>query len=130
MELIDIFPIRLKSARKIAGLSMDGLVEKIQNIVSKAAIGKYEQGKMLPDSKILIALANGLNVSIDYFFRPLNYKLTNIEFRKKSKLLQNKQEQIKEKAIDYLERYIVFERKLRKIGSTGLSGRTDDLLTA
>jgi len=40
MELIDIFPIRLKSARKIAGLSMDGLVEKIQNIVSKAAIGK------------------------------------------------------------------------------------------
>ena len=112
MELIDIFPIRLKSARKIAGLSMDGLVEKIQNIVSKAAIGKYEQGKMLPDSKILIALANGLNVSIDYFFRPLNYKLTNIEFRKKSKLPQNKQEQIKEKAIDYLERYIVFERKL------------------
>ena len=130
MELIDIFPIRLKSARKIAGLSMDGLVEKIQNIVSKAAIGKYEQGKMLPDSKILIALANGLNVSIDYFFRPLNYKLTNIEFRKKSKLLQNKQEQIKEKAIDYLERYIVFERKLRKIGSTGLSGLSDDLLTA
>jgi len=85
---------------------------------------------MLPDSKILIALANGLNVSIDYFFRPLNYKLTNIEFRKKSKLLQNKQEQIKEKAIDYLERYIVFERKLRKIGSTGLSGLSDDLLTA
>jgi len=114
MELIDIFPIRLKSARKIAGLSMDGLVEKIQNIVSKAAIGKYEQGKMLPNSKILIALANGLNVSIDYFFRPLNYKLTNIEFRKKSKLPQNKQEQIKEKAIDYLERYIEIEDLLNK----------------
>jgi len=114
MELIDIFPIRLKSARKIAGLSMDGLVEKIQNIVSKAAIGKYEQGKMLPDSKILIALANGLNVSIDYFFRPLNYKLTNIEFRKKSKLPQTKQEQIKEKAIDYLERYIEIEDILNK----------------
>ncbi len=114
MELIDIFPIRLKSARKIAGLSMDELVEKIQNIVSKAAIGKYEQGKMLPDSKILLALANNLNVSIDYFFRPINYKLTNIEFRKKSKLSAKKQDQIKEKAIDYLERYIEIEEYLNK----------------
>jgi len=26
--------------------------------------------------------------------------------------------------------YLVFERKLRKIGSTGLSGLSDDLLTA
>lgn len=114
MELIDIFPIRLKSARKIAGLSMDGLVEKIENVISKSAIGKYEQGKMLPDSKILIALANGLDVSTDYFFRPLNYKLTNIEFRKKSKLPKNKQDQIKEKAIDYLERYLEIEDLLNK----------------
>ncbi len=116
MELINVFPLRLKNARKIAGLSMDELVEKIQNTVSKAAIGKYEQGKMLPDSKVLIALANGLNVSIDYFFRPFNYKLTNIEFRKKSKLSIKEQEQIKEKVMDYLERYLEIEDLLdRKI---------------
>jgi len=59
-------------------------------------------------------LANGLNVSIDYFFRPLNYKLTNIKFRKKSKLSEPKQEQVKEKAIDYLERYLEIEDLLNK----------------
>ena len=114
MELKEIFPIRLKSARKMAGLSMDDLVGKMKNDISKSAIGKYELGKMLPDSKNLIALANALNVNVDYFFRPLNYKLINIEFRKKAKLQQAKQRQIKAKTLDYLERYIEIEELLNK----------------
>jgi len=37
----------LKSARTLAALSQDGLVEKMGNIVSKNAISKYEKGEMM-----------------------------------------------------------------------------------
>ena len=47
---------RLKSARLMKGFSMDVLCERIGNIVSKQSISKYENGKMMPDSTILIAL--------------------------------------------------------------------------
>lgn len=109
MELIDIFPQRLKSARKMAGLSMDGLVDKLNNIVSKSAIGKYEKGLMLPESDKLLALAKALNVTTDYFFRPMVHKLVSVEFRRKAKLSVSAKEQIQEKALDYLERYVEIE---------------------
>lgn len=68
-----IFSQRLKSARLINGLSMDSLCEKMNHIVSKQSISKYEKGIMMPDSTILIALSKALNVSVDFFFRP--YKM-------------------------------------------------------
>lgn len=68
-----IFAGRLKAARKMAGLSIDELVERIDNSVSKNAISKYEKGLMLPNSSILIKLANVLSVKVDYFFRTKQY---------------------------------------------------------
>jgi Zn-dependent peptidase ImmA (M78 family)/DNA-binding XRE family transcriptional regulator len=112
MELKEIFPLRLKSARKMAGLSMDALVEKLNYIVSKSAIGKYENGQMLPESDKLIALANALNVKPDFFFKPFTHKLVNVEFRKKSNLPKGRISQIKEMAEDYLDRYIEIENLL------------------
>ncbi len=49
------FGQRLKAARVMAGLSMDALVAKMGQRVSKQAISKYENGLMSPDSAILIA---------------------------------------------------------------------------
>ena len=82
-----IFSQRLKNARIMQGLSMDELCEVMGNIVSKQANSKYENGKMLPNSTVLIQLANVLHTSIDYFFKPFQVKLEGIEFRKKAKLL-------------------------------------------
>ena len=79
-----VFSQRLKSARIMKGYSMDVLCEQMGNSVSKQSISKYETGKMMPDSTVLIALSNALSVSIDYFFRPYQYELINIVFRKKS----------------------------------------------
>ena len=86
MELKNVFGARLKNARVINGMSMDDLCAKMNNLVSKQTISKYESGKMLPNSTNLIALANALNVRPDYLLRPFTVSLDKIEFRKKSKM--------------------------------------------
>jgi len=107
----ELFAKRLKSARVRAALSQDELVEKMNNIVSKNAISKYEKGIMLPDSQVLIGLAKALDVKTDYFFREFNVAIENIEFRKK-KLGVKKVNAIKEKVIDIVERYLELEQFL------------------
>lgn len=114
MDFKEIFAYRLKTARKIAGLSMDALVEKMHKVVTKSAIGKYESGKMLPGSTNLSDIAKALNISVDYFFRPVNYKFSEIEFRKKSSLPQKAQKKIEAESLDYAERYLELENILNK----------------
>lgn len=104
-----LFATRLKQARIMQGLSMDSLCEKANNELSKQSISKYEAGKMLPDSKSLIILANALGVSVDYFFRPIGVTIENIEFRKKAKLGVKQLDSIKEIVKDKLERYFEIE---------------------
>lgn len=104
-----VFSKRLKSARLMKGLSMDELCERINHLVSKQSISKYEKGMMMPDSTVLIALSKALEVNIDFFFRPYKTSFENIEFRKKSKLRISVQNSIKEKVSDEIERYMEIE---------------------
>jgi len=106
------FGIRLASARKMAGMSLQQLSDKLDNVVTKQSLNKYEQNVMKPDSELLIKMANNLGVTIDYFFRETKVKLEGIEFRKKVKLSKTEEEIIKEKAIDFLERYFELEKLL------------------
>lgn len=108
----EIFAKRLKSARNLAGLSQDELVEGIGGIVSKNAISKYEKGEMMADGKVLIALANALDVKPDYFFRPFTVEIEQIEFRKKSKLSVKHVNSIKQQVTDIVERYLEVEQFL------------------
>lgn len=108
----DIVAKRIKSARNLAGLSLRELSDKMVGIVSHNAIKKYEMGLMMPDSKVLIALANALHVKTDYFFRPYEVSIENIEFRKKSKLLVKEANSIKEKVTDSISNYIELEQFL------------------
>lgn len=107
-----VFSKRLKSARILAGMSQDDLVKETGRIVSKNSISKYEKGKMLPDSKVLIQLANALKVKPDYFFRAYQVEITKIEFRKKKKLGIKKLNAIKEEVKDHIERYLELEEFL------------------
>lgn len=107
-----IFSKRLKSARILAGMSQDDLVKKIDRLVSKNAISKYEKGEMLPDSRVLIQLAKALNVKPDYFFRNYNVEIEKIEFRKKRKLGTKKLNAIQEEVKDMVERYLELEQFL------------------
>lgn len=100
---------RIKSARMLAGLSLRELSDALNGLVSHNAISKYEKGEMMPDSKLLIALSNILNVKTDYFLRPQTVEISNIEFRKKSSLSVKKTNSIKENIKDNIERYIELE---------------------
>jgi len=51
-----MFGERLKSARKMAGLSMQTLADKMDNVVTKQAISKYEKNRMKPDGRFLLCL--------------------------------------------------------------------------
>ena len=86
----EIFSKRLKSARVLASLSQDQLVEKMENVVSKNAISKYEKGEMMADSTVLLALSKALNVKPDYFFRPFTVEIEKVEFRKKQKIVRER----------------------------------------
>lgn len=106
------FGQRLKAARKMAGLSMDGLVEKLDGKLSKQAISKYENGLMMPDSGNLILIADSLGVGLDYFFTEDTIELSAVNFRKKASLGKKTVESLKERIKDSVERYIQLETLL------------------
>lgn len=124
----EIFSKRLKSARTLASLSQDQLVEKMEHVVSKNAISKYEKGEMMADSTILLALSKALNVKPDYFFRPFTVEIENVEFRKKQKLSVKKVSAIKQTVTDFVERYIEVEQFLNIVSD--FSNPVKDLLVS
>lgn len=117
------FASRLKAARQRAGLSMRALAERMEGIVTHAAIGKYEQGKMQPDSSVLVAVARALEVPVDYFFRGDTVAIGELEFRKKSRLTKRRETQLREQARDFLERYHELEDLLGLTEEPDLPGK-------
>lgn len=99
-----MFGERLKSARKMAGLSLEQLAQKVGDI-TKQAINNYERGEREPDSTTIIKLAKALNVRPEYFLRESKIKLGIFEYRKNTKFGVKAKNLIEEKARDILERY-------------------------
>lgn len=102
----NIFSKRLKAARISAGLSLRGLSDKVNRIVSHNAISRYEKGEMMPDSKSLIPIAKALNVSVNYLFRAELVGELSVDFRKHSNLSKKEQYRITSLVQNYLEKYI------------------------
>ncbi len=103
------FGNRLRSARKMAGLSMEDLANNAGGIVTKQAINKYEKGMMKPSSDVLIRLAKALGVKPEYFYRHSEIELSGMQFREKSNLSVKNIESLKQRTIDFLERYLELE---------------------
>ncbi len=110
----ELFAKRLKQARQKAGLSMDALSMKTGKEVSKQTISKYEAGKTMAGSSVLIKLSKALDVPVDYFFRPYTFDVseTEISFRKKSSVGVKEQTILKIKIQDEVERFIEIESVL------------------
>ena len=106
------FGQRLKAARVMAGLSMDGLVERLGKRLSKPAISKYENGLMMPDSENLILLADALEVAPDFFFSERAVELSGVNFRKKASLGKRAVESLTERVKDAMDRYLQLETLL------------------
>jgi len=98
---------RIKQARKAGNLSMRELAEKAQ--ISPMAISKYERDQDTPSSGVLLRLAQSLNTSIDFFFRPMTATITLQAYRKHAILGAKEQEAIRMRIQEWLERYLETE---------------------
>ncbi len=107
-----MFGQRLRLARKRAGLSMRELADAMSPKVTAQAISKYEAGKMLPSSAVLVGLGKALDVSLDFLMSAQVEALEAIEFRKHSRASARDRAKTEAVVIDILERYLAIEHIL------------------
>lgn len=98
---------RLKQARTAAGLSLRALAEQVS--LSAMTISKYETGKAMPSSSVLLSLAKALGVSVEYFFRPKKVELEDVDYRKHSNLPKKVLSQIQGDVLEQVERFLELE---------------------
>lgn len=77
-----MFGERLHRARKAADISLRELGDLLG--VSHTTINKYEKGDLMPSSGQLLQLARALGVRSEYFFRPVEVDLADVEYRKRA----------------------------------------------
>ena len=107
-----MFGQRLRLARKRAGLSMRELANATVPRVTAQAISKYEAGKMLPSSAVLLGLGNALGVSLDFLMSAQLEALDRVEYRKNSGASARDLAKAEALVIDKLERYLAIEHIL------------------
>ncbi|MCB0637342.1 MAG: ImmA/IrrE family metallo-endopeptidase [Lewinella sp.] len=103
---------RLKLARKKAGYSLRALSEAMDNKVSAQAIGKYERDEMMPASDVLTAMADILDVHLEYLMSNQVKELCGVEFRKHSGTSVKERSRVEATVIERVERYLSIEEIL------------------
>lgn len=107
-----MFGQRLRLARKRAGLTLRDLANATTPKVTAQAISKYETGRMLPSSAVLVGLGRVLDVSLDFLMSAQIEALDGIEFRKHSGTSVRDRAKAEAAVIDSLERYLAIEHIL------------------
>ncbi len=107
-----VFAERFKSARLMNGFSLQDVANALGNQLSRQALHRYEKGDVIPDAEKINLLSKALHVTPDYFFRDTKVELSEIEYRKLSKMPQKEASLIKEKTKEYLSRYLELEEIL------------------
>lgn len=108
----EIFGQRLAQARRMHGMSLRALAEATGGKITYNALHRYELGQMMPSDDVLIAVADALDQSLDFFFRPTTVKLKELNFRKTTKVGSKTVESIREQSTDFFERYREIENIL------------------
>ena len=96
-------------SRKRAGLSLRSLAERVHPKVTAQAISKYEAGKMMPSSAVLVGLGAALDVSLDFLMSNRIDVLDGLEFRKDPGTSARDRARAEAVLIDELERYLTIE---------------------
>lgn len=120
-----MFPQRLKLARKKIGFSLEQLASEVN--VSKQAISKYENGKMMPGSDVLLRLKHALSVSLDYLTGSQVVALESVQFRKHSSTTAKDRALAEVVVTETMEKYLAIEAildiKLPTDSVAGVCGR-------
>ena len=88
---------------------MRSLAARVTPPVSAQAISKYEAGKMMPSSGVLIGLGTALDVSLDFLLSSEVEALDGLEFPKRSGTSARDRAKAEAIVIDNLERYLAIE---------------------
>ena len=104
---------RIRVCRYASGLSLRDLEARIDNRVTAQAISKYERDEAMPGSGVLIALADALDVSVDYLASDSDIRLEAVDFRKKRLTSKREEAQVEARVLHLLERYLAVEEILR-----------------
>ncbi|MYC93154.1 MAG: ImmA/IrrE family metallo-endopeptidase [Gemmatimonadetes bacterium] len=104
-----MFGQRIRLARRRAGLSLRSLAERVNPKVTAQAISKYEAGKMMPSSAVLVGLGEALDVSLDFLMSNRIDVLDGLEFRKDPGTSGRDRARAEAVLIDELERYLTIE---------------------
>ena len=107
-----MFGQRLRLARKKAGLSMRDLAGRLSPPLSAQAISKYEGGRMMPSSAVLIDLGKTLDVSLDFLMGGQIEALEGIDFRKHSGTSAKDRARAEAIVTEMLEDYLAVEDML------------------
>ena len=103
---------RIFAARTMRGYCLSELARKIEHVVCRQTLNKYEQGILHPTAETLQVIADALEMDIHYFMRPLHPKIEHVQMRlpisKKGVIQHSCEEQIR----DYCERYLEIEELL------------------
>lgn len=108
---------RLRLARTAADLSLRDLAAKIDGLVTAQAIGKYERDEAMPGSRVLIAIADALGVSIEHLMSRSNVVLEGVDFRKKPSTSRREEAQVEATILARVEQYLFVEDRLGLDGS-------------
>ena len=103
---------RLRIARRKAGLSLRDLSDRLGGRISHNAIAKYERDEMEPTSAVLIELSRALDVTMEFLAAPLDVRLGELEFRKKSGTSAKDRASVEATVLEHVERYLLIEEIL------------------
>lgn len=98
---------RIKRARAAAGLSMQALGDQVG--ISANMVKKYEHDQSMPSSGVLLKLATALSVRTEYFFRPAQVILGEVEYRKKASASAKLLKKIESDVVDQAERWFALK---------------------
>lgn len=119
-ESRQIFGARLATARKMRGLSMKELCDRMGGKVTQQAISKYEHGQAMPRSGVFIEIAEALDLPFDYFAKPIEVEIDKIEYKRKPGIGKREEEMYGETVRDAIDRYLTIEQLLAADGKPRL----------
>lgn len=101
--------IWLKNIRKMRGLTLDEVSQRLNGMVTKQAISKYERGLMKPSSLVLKALCNIYKASPDFFLGRKQVVVSNFSFRSKEPISLKVKHRIISEVQMLIEHYLALE---------------------
>lgn len=98
---LEVFANRLNEELQIKNISQEELAKVIH--VSTGALSNYRTGSRFPEARILVALSEKLDVSLDYLFGITDLKSTDVEFKRINDITG-----LTDDAINNLKEYVDF----------------------